>query len=190
MSLTKASITIFSTQAVFSVLLIDKAEYFTDSCIHIIAGILSGALVGIMMHYTELFIGKKLSRTGGKDYKDVNIISPYMSMIVLIAPIIEEVYFRVGIMSWIHHQKVNNVNNELLFIVLSGLIFVLHHPQAFKSKVIFTQKLLIEGLGLSIIYCLIGNIYLNISAHFVFNLLILKKYYQIGRGAYVENKAS
>lgn len=189
-SYAKACVVIFLTQIAFSVFLIDKADYFTASWISILAGILSGALVGIMMHYTELFIGKRLFGVGSINHKDVSIISPFMSTIVLIAPIIEEIYFRVGIMSWIHHQKVNNVNYKVLFIVLSGLIFVLHHPQAFKSKVIFTQKLLIEGLGLSIVYCLIGNIYLNISAHIVFNLLILKKYYQIGRGAYVENKAS
>ena len=190
MSFTKACVTIFLTQIIFSIFLIDNVDCFTVSNIYIIVGILCGLLIGILMHYTELLIGTKMYKVKAGNHKEVSTISPFMAAFILIAPIIEEIYFRVGVMSWIYHQEVNNVNKGAIFIVLSGLLFVLHHPQVFKSKMIFTQKLLVEGLGLSVLYYFTGNIYLNIAAHIVFNLLILKKYYQIGRGAYIENKAS
>ena len=84
------------------------------------------------------------------------------------APIVEEVLFRGCIRRFI--------NNDILFIVISGFIFGFLHTMAEKSLFdAFTMMLpyAVLGGGFAYIYSKTNNITTNILCHFLHNTIVM-----------------
>lgn len=99
-----------------------------------------------------------------KSLQSLNLI--YLSFSSLIyAPIVEELLFRASI------RKI--IKNKKLFIIISGLIFGLIHVigASSLSQYLFIIEYGFCGCFLAFLYTKYNNIYLNISAHFILNLM-------------------
>jgi len=182
MSYKMSFITIMLTQLFYSILLIDKQMGINDIKSNVIVGIALGIVAGLLIYSLEAFIGKTVYKNKEKyRVKERKNIQNWFAISVLIAPFIEEIYFRTAMFCWVSKLSANHMNKDLIFVILSSVMFLLHHPQTFKNKLLIFDKLVIEGIGLSILYLVAKNIYLNMFAHFTFNFLLLNLSYRIKR---------
>ena len=120
------------------------------------------------------FIGMMIGIDIGESENQSTIIkitkeAPIMMLIStsILAPIVEEGIFRLGL------RKV--VNNNYLFIILSGLIFGLMH--IFPTDLLMVEALVYSityvtmGIYLAYIYVETDNIWINILVHGINNLI-------------------
>lgn len=84
---------------------------------------------------------------------------------LIYAPIVEELIYR-GILR-------KFIKNDKIFIIISGLIFGLAHVIGSSSLIqyIYVLDYGLCGAYLAFLYSKYNNIYLNISAHFIINLI-------------------
>lgn len=86
---------------------------------------------------------------------------------LIYAPVVEETIYRGTIRKFIKNDK--------LFIIISGIIFGLVHVIGSSSLIqyIYILDYGFTGMYLAFLYTKYNNIYLNISTHFIINLIAI-----------------
>ena len=100
--------------------------------------------------------------------KLIKLLPVYMTFsTVIFAPIIEEVIFR---------KTIKNIfGNNVLFVIISGLLFGLLHVTNFKdmNEIIHSIPYIIMGIDFAYIYYKTKNIFTTITFHSFHNLILL-----------------
>ncbi|WP_334328923.1 CPBP family intramembrane glutamic endopeptidase [Companilactobacillus sp. HBUAS59699] len=87
---------------------------------------------------------------------------------IVVAPILEEILFRGIFMNWFF------VNNPLVSVVLSGIIFgYVHAPFSPSTDWIYALSKVLLGIILAAVYSRTKNIKANITVHFLNNFLAI-----------------
>ena len=92
----------------------------------------------------------------------------HLVLSVLVAPIVEELYFRYFLLEKILSTKYFSKNKDIIGVLFIGLLFGLSHWASGLSIMFYT---LILGIGYGFIYLYSQNIILSIFAHFLNNLM-------------------
>lgn len=135
-----------------------------------------GVIFGLGAFHLEKLIANTVT---DKFYSKKKEVSAVFLALIVIAPIIEEIYFRVVPYVFVEAIKVNNINMEFMYIILSSTMVVINHFQSFFSWRQFFQKMLIEGVLFSSIYLLLYSLWINIIAHIVLNMIVFWSYYKL-----------
>lgn len=87
---------------------------------------------------------------------------------IIVAPILEEILFRGIFMNWFF------VNNPLVSVILSGIIFgYVHAPFSPSTDWIYALSKVLLGIILASVYARTKNIKANITVHFLNNFLAI-----------------
>lgn len=137
-------------------------------------------VVGILFGACAFYLEKLISYTVMDKYHSAKKEVPTVFFIlIVIAPIIEEFYFRIVPYVFVEAIQVNNINTKIMYIILSSTMVVINHFQSFFSWRQFFQKFLIEGVLFSIIYLSFNSLWINIIAHIVLNMIVFWSYYKL-----------
>lgn len=167
---------IMLTQILFCIIIIKNFDFlYTLSLFNIIIGFVGGILIFILEYSISILTKKNIN----KNIKKLQVNFTFSS-IIIIMPIIEEIYFRELIYTLVNSSNIEFINKDIVFILLSGFVVLINHYQAFKNRTIFLQKLLIEGFFISSLFVFTKSIWVTIIAHIIFNIINLVKYYEIG----------
>ena len=130
-------------------------------------------LIGIILMGLSNFLLQKITPTslsGNEEAvrKLIKLLPVYMTFsTVIFAPIIEEVIFR---------KIIKNIfGNNVLFVIISGLLFGLLHVTNFKdmNEIIHSIPYIIMGIDFAYIYYKTKNIFTTITFHSFHNLILL-----------------
>ena len=130
-------------------------------------------LIGIILMGLSNFLLQKITPTslsGNEEAvrKLIKLLPVYMTFsTVIFAPIIEEVIFR---------KTIKNIfGNNVLFVIISGLLFGLLHVTNFKdmNEIIHSIPYIIMGIDFAYIYYKTKNIFTTITFHSFHNLILL-----------------
>lgn len=128
-------------------------------------------LIGLaIMVFLNIIIGFFVGDIASNEAANRSIISGYsiyaiISMIIL-APICEEIIFRLSISKMI--------DNKFIFILFSGLIFGFAHVMGTKGmQMLFIFPYTALGISFAYIYQKYKNIFLSILMHIIHNMICL-----------------
>lgn len=146
--------------------------YFDINIFNFIGGI----VVGVAVFYLEWIIGFNRREL----ITEKRTLPKSWLILIILSPVIEEIFYRILTFQLLSELLAGaNVNVVPVYLVISALLVVSSHFQIFINKKYLLQKLLIEGLFLSIIYYSFHSIFLNITAHLTFNIITFYNYFQI-----------
>lgn len=137
---------------------------------------IGGIIVGVAVFYLECII----SFNRGESIAERRILPKSWLALIIISPAIEEIFYRILTFQLLSELLSDaNINIIPVYLVISAVLVVSSHFQIFINRKYFLQKLLIEGVFLSFIYCSFHSIFLNITAHLTFNVITFYNYFQL-----------
>lgn len=154
-------------------IIVYHTEFYLDINIFNFIG---GIVVGVAVFYLEWIIGFNRREL----IAEKRTLPKSWLILIILSPVIEEIFYRILTFQLLSELLAGaNVNVVPVYLVISALLVVSGHFQIFINKKYLLQKLLIEGLFLSIIYYSFHSIFLNITAHLTFNIITFYNYFQI-----------